>query len=181
MVIYIVLVCLLTLSVVSDIKDSKIRNLYVLPAVSLGLIINAYMYGFEGLKSSLFGMVVPIVFLFGLFYFKLIGAGDIKLFSAIGALMGHKFILYTMAYSFIFAGVLSVFSLLQNKNMNCASNLKLTKLVKSTFYDFYIDIIMCCLISPKCFLENGTKHTIRLSPAIAMGTCLQLFLSFYTN
>lgn len=174
MVNYIVLVCLIILAVVSDIKDSKIRNIYVIPSLLLGVIINTYLHGFQGLKSSLLGIAVPILLLFVLFCLKLIGAGDIKLFSAIGALMGHKFLLYAMAYSFIFAGILSVFHLLLNKNINCASNLKLTKLVKSSFYDFYIDIKMCCLISPKCFLQNGTKHTIRLSPAIAMGTCLQM-------
>jgi prepilin peptidase CpaA len=147
----------------------------VLSSVLLGLIINAYMYGFQGLKSSLFGIAVPVVLLFVLFYLKLIGAGDIKLFSAIGALMGYKFILYAMTYSFIFAGILSLFRLLQNKSMTCASNLTLIKLVKSTFYDFYIDIIMCCITSPNYFLQNGTKHTIRLSPAITMGTCIQIF------
>lgn len=179
MVNYIVLICLITLSVVSDIKDSKIRNIYVLPSVLLGVIINTYIYEFQGLKSSFFGIAVPIVLLFIMFYLKLIGAGDIKLFSAIGALMGYKFILYAMAYSFIFAGILSLICLLQNKNMNCASNLKLIKLAKSTFYNFYIDIKLFCLRSPKYFLQNGTKHSIRLSPAIALGTCLQLFINLF--
>lgn len=174
---YIVLICLLILSVISDYKVLKIPNIYVFPATLFGLIINAYMFGLQGLKSSLFGIAVPIVLLGALFYARQIGAGDIKLFSAIGSLFGGEFILYAMAYSIIFAGILSLFCLIRNGKKARGSISTLFKSIKSMLYDFFIDIKMCCLTSTKSFNNGSTKRIIRLSPAIAMGTCLQVLIS----
>jgi prepilin peptidase CpaA len=178
MVNYIILICLLILSVVGDIKYSKIRNLYVIPAAISGLFINAFEHGIQGLKSSLFGVLVPILLLGILFYLELIGAGDIKLFSAIGALWGCEFILYGMAYSFIFAGIFSLLSLIRNKKSQ-AEYSTLIKFIKRTFCHFYKNIKMCCLTSSIYIQMSSKKHIIRLSPYIAIGTCLQVILSIF--
>ncbi len=179
MVRYIILICLLILSVISDIKYSKIKNIYVIPAAISGLFINTFEHGFEGLKLSLFGVLVPILLLGLLFNLKLIGAGDLKLFSAIGALLGCEFILYGMAYSFVFAGIVALLSLLRNKNETYCVNSDLLKFLKSIFFHFYIDIKMCCLNSSTYIKSNNKRHIIRLSPSIAIGTCLQVLLSFF--
>ena len=163
MITYIVLLCLLLLSIINDLKASKIRNIHVLPAVLLGLTINACFYGFVGLKFSVIGMAAPILLLGIFFYARLLGAGDIKLFSAIGALLGWEFVLYAMAYSFIFAGIFAFVSLAIRAE------------IKSTFIAFYQDMKMCFLTSDILYFQNrGSKHIIRLSPAIAMGACLQI-------
>lgn len=177
MVNYIILICLLIFSVISDIKYSKIPNIYIIAAVICGLFINTFDNGFEGLKSSLCGVVVPILLLGVLFYLELIGAGDIKLFCAIGALLGCKFILYGMAYSFIFAGILSSLSLIRNSKIQ-VGNTALIKSIVGIFYSLYLDIKMCCLVSSMHFYKGDKKHFIRLSPYIAMGTCLQVILFF---
>ena len=165
MIAYIVLFCLLLLSVISDLIVSKIRNVFVLTAVILGMAINTYQYGLTGLKTSIIGIVLPILLLGVLFYARLIGAGDIKLFSAIGAILGWKYLLYVMAYSFIVAGVFAFISLVRREE------------VKSTFFDFYLDMKMCFLTYDILYFHNNsTKHIIRLSPAIALGTCVQMLL-----
>lgn len=178
MVNYIILICLLIFSIISDIKYSKILNICVIPAAISGLFINAFEYGAQGLKASLFGALVPILLLGILFCLELIGAGDIKLFSAIGSLLGFEFILYGMAYSFIFAGILSSLILVRNKKVQ-AGNTALIRVIVSTFYHFYLNIKMCCLTSSICYPSIGKKHFIRFSPYIAMGTCLQVILSFF--
>ncbi|MHB8064883.1 MAG: A24 family peptidase [Ruminiclostridium sp.] len=165
---YTVLLCLLFLSVISDLKGSKIRNIYVLSAMLLGITINAYFYGFAGIKSSIIGMVVPILFLCIFFYARLLGAGDIKLFSAIGALLGWKFVLYAISFSFIFGGLYAFVSLARSSE------------IKITFKDFYLDMKMCLLTSDISYFQNrSSKHIIRLSPAIAMGVCLQMLLYLF--
>jgi len=165
---YIVLLCLLLLSIISDLKSSKIRNIYVLSAALLGLGINAYFYGFAGLKFSVMGMALPILLLGIFFYARLLGAGDIKLFSAIGALLGWEFVLYAMAYSFAFAGIFGFVCLARRAE------------IKSTFIAFYQDMKVCFLTSDILYFENrSTKHIIRLSPAIAMGACLQLLFCLF--
>ncbi len=168
MITYIVLLFLLLLSVISDLKASKIRNMFVLTAALLGMAINAYLYGLTGLKTSIIGIVIPVLLLGILFYASLIGAGDIKLFSAIGAVVGWKCLLYVMAYSFIIAGIFAFVSLARRAE------------VKSTFFAFYLDMKMCFLTSDiSYFQNNSTKHTIRLSPAIALGVCIQMLLCLF--
>jgi prepilin peptidase CpaA len=165
MIINAVLFALLLLCVISDLKTAKIRNMYVLPVSLIGMIINSYRYGFSGLKFSVVGMTLPILVL-GLFFgANLIGAGDIKLFGAIGALLGGSFVLYSMAYSFIFAGMIAFISL------------AISGQIKSTFSVFYHDLKTCFLTSDIMYLQYcGTKNIIKLSPAIAMGVSLQMLL-----
>lgn len=165
MIIDVVLFSLLLLCVISDLKSSKIRNIYVLPAALIGLMTNAFLNGFAGLKFSLIGMALPILVLGIFFYAGMIGAGDIKLFGAIGALLGGSFVLYSIAYSFIFAGIFAFISLARKDE------------IKSTFSAFYRDMKICVLTYDMRYIQySGTKHIIRLSPAIAMGVCLQMLL-----
>jgi len=160
---YIILICLIIASVISDLKHSKIRNIYVLPAILMGLFINISFYGVQGLKLSMSGMVVPILLLGVLFYARLIGAGDIKLFCAVGALMGLNFVLYAMSYSFIFAGLFALVYLIRRG------------VIKSTFTAFYQALKMCLLTNDIFYIQNNyVKRIIRLSPAIAAGTSLQM-------
>jgi len=165
MIIYVVVFSLLLLCIISDLKSYKIRNIYVLPAALLGLLSNAFLNGFTGLKFSLMGLALPIFVLGIFFYGRMIGAGDIKLFGAIGALLGGRFILYSMAYSFIFAGILAFIGLARRSE------------IKSTFSTFYQDMKICVLTYDLSYLQySDTKHIIRLSPAIAMGVLLQMVL-----
>lgn len=168
MISYIVLFCLLFLSVISDLKASKIYNKYILPAALAGLVINIFLYGLEGMKSSVMGMVLPILFLGIFFYVRLIGAGDIKLFGAIGALLGWSFVLYAMVYAFIFAGIFAFISLARRAE------------IKSTFFAFYQEMKMCFFICDPLYFQNrSTKHIIRFSPAIAGGACLQMLFCLF--
>jgi len=166
MIIYIVLLFLLSFSVISDLKASKIRNVYVLPAAVIGLVSNALFYGFTGLKFSVMGMTLPILSLGIFFYAGLIGAGDIKLFGAIGALLGLRFLIYAMAYSFLFAGLSAFISLARRGE------------IKSTFFGFYQEMKMCYLTCDILHFQNkSTRHVIKLSPAIAIGVGFHILLS----
>lgn len=65
-----------------------------------------------GLKYSLAGCILPIIFLVCLFFLKFIGGGDIKLLSMAGSYIGTD-IIYIIFYSFIFGGVLSAVYILR--------------------------------------------------------------------
>ena len=56
--------------------------------------------------------MIPILVLFPLFRFRMLGPGDIKLFSALGGVMGAGDILVCMAISFVCGGILSLVFLL---------------------------------------------------------------------
>lgn len=109
-------IVLMTFALASDIRTYKIKNRLVSIFIVIGIAINVVLKGKEGIGFSLIGMVVPIVVLFLLYYLKMLGAGDIKLFAAIGAIMGVKFILYAMVYSFLAGGMIALFIMLVRKN-----------------------------------------------------------------
>jgi len=59
--------------------------------------------------------MVPVLILFVFYALRMLGAGDIKLFSAIGAIMGTKFVLYAIAFSFMAGGVIALIILSVNR------------------------------------------------------------------
>lgn len=165
MIKYIILILLLVLSIYNDLKFSKIRNTHVLYAVIAGLLINLYMFGMNGIISSTLGIIVPILSLGIFFYARLLGAGDIKLFAAIGALFGWNFVIYTMAYSFVFAGIITLFTIMDKMSL------------KRMFYNFFKDLKICCFTYNISYLHSNKRHIIKLSPAIAIGAVVQLLLN----
>lgn len=106
----------LILSLYFDYRYSKIKNFIVYPAILSGLLINLIIPGTIGLKKSFLGIILPFIILFLLYIFKFLGAGDVKLFSAIGSIMGLKFVIYCMVYSFLFGGFLALIIMVIRKN-----------------------------------------------------------------
>ena len=113
---YIELFILLMLALISDIKTYKIKNNIVYPFIILGLLTCLYSNGLEGVKESFIGILLPILLLFLFYLLRMLGAGDIKLFSAIGAIMGSRFVLYTIIYSILSGGIISLGILIVRRN-----------------------------------------------------------------
>lgn len=113
---YIQVSVLLLLAVVSDIRTYKIKNSITLSFIVIGLLTNTLFNGYEGMIFSLKGILFPVVILIWLFALKMLGAGDIKLLSAIGSILGSKFVLQDVLYSFISGGVMAVIIMLIRKN-----------------------------------------------------------------
>ncbi len=166
MMIYIILFALLVLSISSDLKTSKIKNLYVLFAAIAGMGINTYFQGIEGIKMSVYGIIIPVVFLGIFFYTGLLGAGDIKLFSAIGSLVGWECGLYIMVYTFLTAGIFSLIKLIRTADLR-KSFLLLGRDLKLGFYSGNFDELQA----------GGAKHIIKLSPFIVAGAGIQLLVN----
>jgi len=87
-----------------------------LPFILLGIITNCFIYGGRGILISLLGIMAPVLILFVFYALRMLGAGDIKLFSAIGATMGVRFVLSAIAFSFMAGGVMALIILSINRN-----------------------------------------------------------------
>ena len=107
---------LLFIALISDIKSYKIRNKLIITFTALGLITNSCFAKYEGLISSLLGIVIPLVLLIVLYALRMLGAGDIKLFCALGAIFGAEYIIEIIAYSFLAGGIIAFFFLLMRRN-----------------------------------------------------------------
>lgn len=107
---------LLVLALKSDIKSYKIKNRVIVTFIITGILTNLILYGYEGFKNSILGIIIPIILLFVMYALRMLGAGDIKLFSALGAVFGVKYIIEIMAYSFIAGGIIAFVLIIVRKN-----------------------------------------------------------------
>ncbi|MBS8266578.1 prepilin peptidase [Mesobacillus boroniphilus] len=108
MVSIIILILVLLISLITDIKKRKILNIVTLPAILYGFAyyltengINGFLFSGKGFLVGLGLLVIPYL-LGGM------GAGDVKLMAAIGALMGASFVFYSFIYTAIIGGIIAL-------------------------------------------------------------------------
>lgn len=87
-----------------DIKSGKIPNRLICIALVIGLSISFSLNGIDGLLEGIVGCLIPILGLLILFEFRVLGAGDIKLFGALGTVAGFS-IIWIICVSFIVGAV----------------------------------------------------------------------------
>lgn len=96
------LVMLLVFSVlVIDNRMFRIKDWIYYPSTAAALIINYQHSGQAGLYDALLGAFFPVVLLFIFVVLGILEKADMKLFSAIGAIMGFNFIVFTIFYSLL--------------------------------------------------------------------------------
>ena len=103
----IILILLALTSFITDISKNKIYNTQTYPSMALGLILGYAAGGGHGILMSLAGLFTGLALLFIIFLAGGIGAGDVKLLGAIGALKGTGFVLWTMFYTGLIGGVMA--------------------------------------------------------------------------
>jgi prepilin peptidase CpaA len=161
---------LITISLISDIKTFKIKNLLILTFIVIGMITNLLLYGITGVALSILGFLIPILMLFILFVLRMLGAGDIKLFAAVGAIVGWKFTFFSILYSFLFGGCIGLIYLFIRKNA-----MKRFKY----FFEYLVNCFLTLKLQDYSHFENKRDtDKFRFSYAIVPGVLTQLFLQF---
>src|SRR5215207_9008260 len=97
-----------------DVRYRRIPNPFVLSALSGGLVINAAAGGGGGLLSALGGCALAFALMFGLHLFGAMGAGDVKLFAAVGALFGTRLVPSLFLVVLVTGGVLALLTALRS-------------------------------------------------------------------
>lgn len=95
-----------------DVKYHKLPNWLTAGAMVIGIVFHLITDGINGLIFSFLGLLVAGGIFLILYIFKALGAGDVKLFAAIGAIVGVEFVLYMMMYSIVVAGLIAIVILL---------------------------------------------------------------------
>ncbi|ASK62852.1 prepilin peptidase [Virgibacillus phasianinus] len=112
---FIILIIFLCIVFYYDVRQSRIPNWLNVSGALVGLLYHLLVNQIDGLLNSVFGLLAGGLILLLLYFFKAIGAGDVKLFAAIGAICGVLFTLYAVMYSIIFAGIIGLIILLFTK------------------------------------------------------------------
>ncbi len=110
-----ILVTLLVLCAFEDARRKIIPNKYTVPAILIGVILMTMNNGFLGFKDSLIGFAFGFLIFLIPFVFGLMGAGDVKLMAAIGALKGFTFTVSALLASGLVGGIITIIYIVYKK------------------------------------------------------------------
>lgn len=102
------LLVFLTIAVVSDVADTRISNRLIVCGLSCGLVLRILGEGCAGMVRFFFNISIPVILLYLLFQLRALGAGDIKLFSVVGAYVSVKQLIYIIFLAFVAGSMLGV-------------------------------------------------------------------------
>jgi len=95
------ILCLLvyvSAAVIMDLQSYKVSNRLIIAGLLTGCILQMMKGGWSGLVFCMSGVLLPLIILWPVFLLHILGAGDVKLFSVIGSMMGPRFVLTSMLY-----------------------------------------------------------------------------------
>ncbi len=158
----VIISALLLLALASDLINYKIKNSITYSFMLAGLTANFAIEGSKGMIFSLQGIMLPAAALIVLYIMRLVGAGDIKLLSAVGAVMGAGFVVDAMLYSFICGGIIALLLILIRRN-------------GIERFKYLFSYIKSCIISMELlqytdFKDMQSTGKFHFSIAIASGT-----------
>jgi prepilin peptidase CpaA len=115
----------------SDLKVRRIPNLFTLSGIIIGFLLNTLLFRFQGFKMSLFGFLIGFCFFFIFYLIGGMGAGDVKLMGAIGAILGYPLIYQAFFYTAI-SGIIVIIIMffpliidaLRNKNLSNLTSIR---------------------------------------------------------
>ncbi len=107
-----ILYIFLLAAVYQDFKSNKISNRLILMGIGVAFLFRILGSEEKGVIWFLPDIVFPVIVLYLLFIFGVLGAGDIKLFSVVSGFTNLKQTFYCIAISFVLAAIWSFFRLL---------------------------------------------------------------------
>jgi prepilin peptidase CpaA len=161
------IILLLPLAVVIayyDVRYRRIPNAFVLATLAAGIAINAIFGGLPGVAASVGGCALGFVLMFMLHVFGAMGAGDVKLFAAIGAVTGAQLVLPTFVVVVLTGGLLATVSIIR------------AGMVRTTIHRV-LQIFVGMLPGwqmPKFAVPADRKYTIPYGVAITMGSIISV-------
>jgi prepilin peptidase CpaA len=93
------------IALVTDLRFRRIPNWLTGSTLLLGLAANTYVSGLGGTVSSLEGAALGLALLLPFYMFRAMGAGDVKLLAAFGAVLGPHVLLSVAIYAAVVGGV----------------------------------------------------------------------------
>lgn len=161
-----ILVALAAVIIYTDVRYRRIPNVAVLAALVVGLAANTVAAGAHGLASSLGGAALAFGLMFLLHVFGQMGAGDVKLFAAVGAVVGAPLVLPAFFVVMLTGCLLALLTMLR------AGTARKTIL---GVLQFFASLLMGWE-RPRFDVPADRRQTIPYGVAITLGSLISLFV-----
>jgi prepilin peptidase CpaA len=145
-----------------DVRYRRIPNLLVLSLLIGGLTINISFGGFNGALTSLEGFALAFLPMFLIHLFGAMGAGDVKLFGAVGSVIGVSMVPMTFVVVVMLGAVLAIYTMLRAGTIFSTLHGVLRIFVG----------IMPGWEMPRFAIPPDRKHTIPYGVAIMLGSLI---------
>jgi len=153
---------ILLAAIICDIWVAKIPNVITFPGMLIGVIYHGASQGLSGVWLSIAGLLVGGGVFLPFYLLKGMGAGDIKLMGAVGALVGLKAVIPAIVFTALAGGVYA-FALIFFNPRTCKRLIFGSVSMLKTF------VLTGQLFLPALF-EKEKKPQVRYGIAIAAGT-----------
>jgi prepilin peptidase CpaA len=156
------------LSAFFDLRIRRIPNWLIVIGLICGVMLNAFQ-GTSHLVQSIAGFAVGIAVLILPFAFGWMGAGDVKYFGVVGALLGASWLPRVFFYSALVAGLIAVSYL-------CLGLVRFSRF-KQSWLDIKVAILSMGQIMPKPVPRTrGHSDSVPWGVAFAAGTIIAYYV-----
>ena len=168
----ILLITSMTIAVVEDMRRQKIPNLVTFPTMALSTAYCSIAYGLDGLLFSIGGLTLGIAFFIIPYIMGGMGAGDVKLMGAAGAIFGPKGIIIASIMVFLIGGVYGLILMLLTPGYT-ESFLKRQWFTVKTFF-----ITKQIILIPPSYDEN--RPVLKFAVPIALGAMGFMYMKVFS-
>ncbi len=106
-----------SVAAIVDVRSRRIPNWLSGAALLAGLLVHAWQDGVNGMLMALAGAALGLAILLPLYAIHAMGAGDVKLLTGIGALVGPYMLVSVAVYALLAGGVMSLIVLAHRRRL----------------------------------------------------------------
>lgn len=111
------LILILLISSITDLNHRRIPNLVTLPTIFIALLVNTQLGGWDGLMFSLKGLAFGFAVFLLPYLLGGMGAGDVKLMSGVGAVLGFNQAAVSLLFIAVCGGIMALGLMIYRRNL----------------------------------------------------------------
>lgn len=158
------LMIILLISSVTDLTQRRIPNLLTGPAIFIALLAYYFIGGLDGFLFSLRGLAFGLAIFLVPYLMGGMGAGDVKLMSAVGAVLGFSHTLVALLFIAVCGGIIALGLMLSRG------------ILQQTLAKIFLSFVFLVAHKDGSLLkvnkDEQTQDGIPYAVAIASGVCL---------
>ena len=167
------LIAVLIAGAVTDLRQRRIPNLLTYSTILLAVVAYCVIGGWDGLSHSLGGLAIGFAVFFLPYLLGGMGAGDVKLMSAVGAVLGFKQTVVCFLFIAVCGGIMALGFMIHRRNLKNT----LLKTFLSMLYLFANKDASLLKVNKNEVTQEGIPYGV----AITGGGFLFLFYLIFTR